>query len=233
VTFSERARRHVERRLPAAAPHSAEEMFLRLLDHGAQARAAGNYGIAAAFVLRASGTELVCFGENTVFSDQDPSGHAEMNALKLARRLATADAAERSRLLGDPRSTLVRGAPHDRTETLLYSTLEPCPMCTVALLNAGVGRVYVAEPDEAAGALLHLDSLPPLWPKLAAARGVDVVLSTESTAEDRVSEDLVDLLKRLFLDGKDELDRLLTEQPALPVAELSELARTWRRSLTR
>jgi tRNA(Arg) A34 adenosine deaminase TadA len=232
VTFSERARRHVERRLPAAAPHSAEEMFLRLLDHGAQARAAGNYGIAAAFVLRTEGTELVCFGENTVFSDQDPAGHAEMNALKLAGRLATAGAAERARLLGDPRCTLVRGAPHDRTETLLYSTLEPCPMCTVALLNAGVDRVYVAESDEAAGALLHLDSLPELWPQIAEARDIDVVLASEPEAEDRVPDDLVELLDRLFLDGKDELDARLTEHPALPVAELSALARTWHESLT-
>lgn len=225
MTFSEGARRHVEQRLPLVAPHSAEEMFLRLLEHGARARAAGNYGIAAAYVVRGGGTELVCFGENTVFTQADPTGHAEINALRLARHVAVATDEERAALLADTRRTLVRDAPHDRSETLLYSTLEPCPMCTVALLNAGVQRVVVAEPDAAAGALLHLDSLPPLWPQLAASRGLDVVLASDAAAADPVPAELVDLLKRLFLDGKDHLDAQLDTHPAFPGQVLVAIAR--------
>lgn len=33
----------------------------------------------------------------------------------------------------------------------LYVTLEPCPMCTGAILNARIPRVYYAAPDEKAG----------------------------------------------------------------------------------
>ncbi|HEX2086594.1 MAG TPA: deaminase [Solirubrobacteraceae bacterium] len=218
MTFSDRARAHVEQRLPAAAAHSPEEMFLRLLERGADARAAGNYGIAAAYVLRAGGRELVAFGENSVFSESDPAGHAEMNAMRLARTLALAGEAERRRLLGDARRVLVRDAPHDRLETLLYSTLEPCPMCTVAIVNAGVEEVLVAQEDADAGTLLHLDRLPPLWPDFARQRGLRVTRAA-------LPRQLDELLERLFLDDKDNLDRRLGEAPVLPVQALAQLLR--------
>jgi tRNA(Arg) A34 adenosine deaminase TadA len=213
VTFADQARRYVGERLPAAAPHSTEEMFLRLLDHGAQAREAGNYGIAAAFVLRSGGREIVCFGRNTVFSEGDPAGHAEMNALALARRLATTGEG------ATDGTTLVRPAPHDRLETLLYTTLEPCPMCTVALLNAGVQRVLLAQPDAAGGALLHLDRLPDIWSRFAEVRGLEVATAGDLPAE------LLDLLTRLFLDDKDALDGRLDTEPVLPVERLAAYAR--------
>jgi tRNA(Arg) A34 adenosine deaminase TadA len=231
VSFADRARSYVEERLPQVEPHSAEEMFLRLLEHGAEARAAGNYGIAAAYVVRAHGTELVCFGENSVFSECDPAGHAEMNSLRLARRLATADDGDRERLLDDPRCTLVRAAPHDGFETLLYSTLEPCPMCTVGIINAGVERVFVAQADPPAGALMHLDALPPIWSDFARLRGLRVTaVSEDPNGPARVPKKLVDLLNRLFLDGKDVLDRRLNAEPALPVDRLGSVAHAWRRA---
>ena len=229
VSFADRARSYVAERLPQVATHSAEEMFLRLLEHGAEARAAGNYGIAAAYVVRAHGTELVCFGENSVFSERDPAGHAEMNSLRLARRLATADDEDRRRLLEDPRCTLVREAPHDGFETLLYSTLEPCPMCTVGIINAGVQRVFVAQADPPAGALMHLGTLPPIWSDFARLRGLEVVSVTEDPDDAaRVPPELVELLNRLFLDGKDTLDRRLNSEPAVAVERLGSLAHAWR-----
>ncbi len=38
------------------------------------------------------------------------------------------------------------------TETTLYVTLEPCPMCAGAIVQARVGRVVFATPDPKAGA---------------------------------------------------------------------------------
>ena len=203
-------------------------MFLRLLDHGARARAAGNYGIAAAYVVRSEGTEIVCFGENSVFSEQDPTGHAELNSLRLARRIAGADRGERDRLLGNERCVLLRDAPHDRFETLLYSTLEPCPMCTVAIINANVERVFVAHADPPAGALLHLDRLPPLWGDFATERELEVVKATDEGSDGVVPGELADLLNRLFLDGKDELDRRLTADGLLPAKRLAAVVRSSR-----
>lgn len=227
VNFAEQARRHVEERRPGVEPHSAEEMFLRLLERGAQARAAGNYGIAAAYVLRSGGTELICFGENTVFTGRDPAGHAEMNALRLARRIAFAAEHERRELLSDPRHAVVRRAPHDRFETILYTTLEPCPMCTVGIINAAVQQVVIAQADEAAGALLHLDRLPSLWRSFADQRKVEITSAGDHPGGACVPAVLLDLLNRLFLDGKAALDEQLGSTAALPIDELVSAVDAW------
>lgn len=216
----ERSRDYVRQRLPGARPHSQEEMFLRLLDHGVRAREAGNYGIAAACVVRHGGRELISFGASTLFSDRDPSGHAEMNALRNASRIARASDAEQEAMLADEAAFLVRDAPHERTETLLYSTLEPCPMCTVAIVNAGVHEVVVGCADEFAGALLRLDTLAPLWEELVRARGMAVHL----LGSDEFPGELLDQLRSLFFDTKDPLDQELERGGVLPHARLGELA---------
>ena len=218
TAFHERVRDYVGLRLPTAQIGSYEEMFLRLLEHGALARAAGNYGIAAAYVLRAGGSEVVCFGRNTVFSECDPAGHAEMNALRTARRLALARPDERADLLADPTTAVVREAPHDRSEVLLFSTLEPCPMCTVALLNARVGRVAIEHADEDAGALLRLDGLAPLWSAFARDRELHV----DQLEDGSVAPELRSLLRDLFFDGKDDLDERLAREGALPERRLAD-----------
>lgn len=216
----ERSRDYVRRRLPGARPHTHEEMFLRLLHHGVHAREAGNYGIAAACVVRHGGRELVCFGASTLFSDRDPSGHAEMNALRNANHLARASDADREAMLSKGTGFLLRDAPHVRSETLLYSTLEPCPMCTVAIVNAGVDEVVVGCADEFAGALLRLDTLAPLWAELVAARHMAVHL----LGPDEVPGELLGQLRSLFFETKDPLDRDLQRGGVLPHARLGELA---------
>ena len=48
----------------------------------------------------------------------------------------------------------------------MYVTLEPCPMCAGAILNARLGKVYFALKDANAGALgsvLNLNSYPLLY----------------------------------------------------------------------
>lgn len=63
---------------------------------------------------------------------QDPSSHAELLAIREAsRRLGS------WRLLG----------------CTLYTTLEPCPMCAGAILQARVSRVVMAAPDLKWGAV--------------------------------------------------------------------------------
>lgn len=57
---------------------------------------------------------------NTVRRDNDPTAHAEVNAIRTA-----------SRLLGT----------YDLTGCVLYSTCEPCPMCLAATHWARVDRV--------------------------------------------------------------------------------------------
>ena len=55
----------------------------------------------------------------------------------------------------------------------MYVTLEPCPMCAGAILNARIGKVYFALKDANAGALgsvLNLNSYP-LLHKVSAELG--------------------------------------------------------------
>jgi tRNA(adenine34) deaminase len=84
-----------------------------------------------AVVVDAAGT-LIARGRNRREADQDPTAHAEIDAL---RRAAAA--------LG-----------HWRLEgTTVYVTLEPCPMCAGALVNARVARVVYGCTDPKAGAV--------------------------------------------------------------------------------
>jgi tRNA(adenine34) deaminase len=76
-------------------------------------------------------SRIVGRGRNARETRRDPTAHAELLALQ-----------EASRALGRWRLT---GAT-------VYATLEPCPMCAGALVNARVDRLVYAVPDPKAGA---------------------------------------------------------------------------------
>jgi len=86
------------------------------------ARAAGDKGNRpiASIIVRDGG--ILATAENTMFSDFDPSAHAEIAAVR--------DACGRLRTVELAGSTL-------------YSTLEPCPMCLWAMLEARVGTLVI------------------------------------------------------------------------------------------
>jgi|SRR5579883_49119 len=75
---------------------------------------------------------VLATGRNVREAEQDPTGHAEVVALR-----AAAKARKRWRLDG----------------TTLYVTLEPCPMCAGALVNSRVRRVVYGATDPKAGAV--------------------------------------------------------------------------------
>ena len=78
-------------------------------------------------------------GRNARETLRDPTAHAEVLALQ-----------EAARSLGRWRLT---GAT-------VYATLEPCPMCAGALVNARVDRLVYAVPDPKAGAAGTLFDVP-------------------------------------------------------------------------
>jgi tRNA(adenine34) deaminase len=84
------------------------------------------------------GDDIVATGYNRSVHDSDPSGHAEIIALR-----AAADE------LGN----------HRLTNATLYVTLEPCVMCVGAIAQARVGRVVFAAYDKKAGALGSVEDL--------------------------------------------------------------------------
>jgi tRNA(adenine34) deaminase len=97
-----------------------------------QARAAEGAGeVPVGAVIVSPEGEVVARGENRVLRDSDPTAHAEMVALRAA-----------GRALGNYR---LPGCT-------LYSTLEPCSMCSGAILHARVARLVFAASDPKAGA---------------------------------------------------------------------------------
>jgi tRNA(adenine34) deaminase len=120
-----------------AAARALDEACMRAaLTEALAAGEAGDVPVGAV-VVDASGT-IVGRGRNRREQNQDPTAHAEVEALRDAAR--------------------VRGAW--RLEGLtVYVTLEPCPMCAGALVNARVARVVYGCADPKAGAVDTLFSI--------------------------------------------------------------------------
>lgn len=78
-----------------------------------------------------SNGEIIGRGFNSPISKNDPTAHAEIQALR--------DAAEK---IGNYRLT----------DCLLYVTLEPCPMCAGAIMQARIARLVYGAADPKAGA---------------------------------------------------------------------------------
>jgi tRNA(adenine34) deaminase len=101
------------------------DMDLRLLrfaiEVARRARAAGNHPFGA--VLADEQGNVLIEAENTVITDNDCTGHAELNLMRMASQQY-------------PFETLSR--------CTLYSSTEPCPMCAGAIFWGGVGRVVYA-----------------------------------------------------------------------------------------
>ena len=83
--------------------------------------------------------EMIARANNRCERDGDATAHAEMLAIR-----------EACRQVGGWRLS----------DATLYVTLEPCPMCAGAIINARVGRVVFAARDARAGALGSLLNLP-------------------------------------------------------------------------
>jgi len=100
----------------------------RALELAHQAEAHGEVPVGAVLVRDG---EIVGEGWNQPIGAHDPSAHAEIMALR--------DAGQQ---LGNYRLT----------DTTLYVTLEPCPMCAGAIVHARIGRVVFAASDPRSGA---------------------------------------------------------------------------------
>ena len=102
------------------------------LDAAREAAAAGETPVGA--VLVSSEGKVLAAAGNAPIATHDPTGHAEIRALRMA-----------ARTLGNYRLA----------GTTLYVTLEPCAMCAGAISHARVARLVVAAKDEKGGAVWH------------------------------------------------------------------------------
>ena len=79
-----------------------------------------------------SGDSLVAVAGNRTRTDNDPTAHAEIVALRAAAKEAS---------------------NYRLANTIVYSTIEPCVMCAGALIQARVQRLVYGAHDERAGAV--------------------------------------------------------------------------------
>jgi tRNA(adenine34) deaminase len=110
-------------RWPLPAP------MLLALEAAREAAAAGEVPVGAVVV---KGDAVIAVAGNATRSPPDPTGHAELLAIRMA-----------AAALGDQRLT---GCD-------LYVTLEPCAMCAGAIAHARIARLYYAASDPKGGAV--------------------------------------------------------------------------------
>ena len=114
-----------------------DELFMqKALAEAAIAAENGEIPVGAVIVKNG---EILCTAHNLCEELHDATAHAE--------RLAISEA---GRLTGSWRLS----------DCTLYVTLEPCPMCTGAAINARIGRIVYAAKDPRAGACESLVKLP-------------------------------------------------------------------------
>ncbi|HET7274072.1 MAG TPA: tRNA adenosine(34) deaminase TadA [Longimicrobiaceae bacterium] len=103
-----------------------------------QARMAGAVGEVPVGAVVVHGGKVVATGHNLTHTNNDPSAHAEMVAIRRA-----AEATGHWRLLG----------------CTLYVTLEPCAMCAGAIVLARIPQLIFGAADPKAGMCGSLDNV--------------------------------------------------------------------------
>jgi len=145
---------HADPALPSLAPQAAEAdaHYMRLaLTQAERARLEGEVPVGAVVV---KDGEVVAVGYNQPIGRHDPTAHAEVNALRAA-----------AAKLGNYR---LPGCE-------LYVTLEPCAMCSGAMMHARLARVVYAASDPktgVCGSVLDLFALDALNHHTAIVGGV-------------------------------------------------------------
>jgi tRNA(Arg) A34 adenosine deaminase TadA len=107
-----------------------ERHLRRAIALAAEARAAGDMPYGSLLVGPAG--EVLAEDRNTVLTERDIAAHPELKLARWAARHLDADAA--------------RG-------TTMYTSCQPCPMCTGAIARSGLGRVVFALAGEQLQAL--------------------------------------------------------------------------------
>lgn len=94
------------------------QLLEKAIEIARHARQCGNHPFGA--LLTDENRNILLTAENTVNTEKDCTGHAETNLMRLASH---------------------RYDPAFLSQCSLYSSAEPCPMCTGAIYWGGVGRI--------------------------------------------------------------------------------------------
>ncbi len=100
-------------------------LLRRAIALAASARQHGNHPFGA--LLADENGQILLEAENTVITENDATGHAETNLVRLASR---------------------QFSPESLAKYTLYTSTEPCPMCSGAIFWSRIGRVVYALSEE-------------------------------------------------------------------------------------
>ncbi|WP_435921457.1 nucleoside deaminase [Paenibacillus sp. DYY-L-2] len=106
------------------------------------AESEGTYPIGAVIVDNEG--KVVSRGRNRVFTQEDCTAHAEVDAIRKAGHI----------LLDTPNKRF------KKNDLTLYTTCEPCPMCTCTILLSGIKQVVWAADDDEYGAIRRMKEGP-------------------------------------------------------------------------
>jgi tRNA(Arg) A34 adenosine deaminase TadA len=100
---------------------SNDELLRNAIELAASARLHGNHPFGA--LLAGADGSILLRAENTVNTASDATGHAELNLVRMASAVFSAQ---------------------ELAGCTLYTSTEPCPMCSGAIFWSGIGRVVYA-----------------------------------------------------------------------------------------
>jgi tRNA(adenine34) deaminase len=109
-------------------PGSDVDFMRRALELAGAAQAGGEVPVGAVLV---KADQIIAEGANRPIESNDPTAHAEIEALRAGGRILSS---------------------YRLTDTTLYVTLEPCAMCAAAIVHARVRRLVFGAWDPRAGA---------------------------------------------------------------------------------
>ena len=110
------------------------EIAKECAEHGVNAGEGGPFGA----VITDKEGNIIAKGNNMVLANNDPTAHAEVQAIREAcKKLNT----------------------HDLSGYILYTSCEPCPMCLSAIIWANIKEVYYACTREDAGKIGFRDDI--------------------------------------------------------------------------
>lgn len=244
--------------LTAPAGSNQEYLAMTVLE-AMSALNKGNYGIGSVYMLKSGSKEYIISGQNSLFTEGYPHSHAEHNGMKHVVNLAHGSIQEVDKIIAIRERT--DGETDTRSE--IATSLEPCPMCMLGMLNhegqtgKDFKKVIIGAKDDHGAFWLDnpLAKLPAVWRNILKSTGLKIDLA-DFTGDRKERSSFInemvkklwkhlgrgngveildiydspeidlkykDLMFRVFLDTRDDIDRAL-RAGATKVVDLKEAA---------
>jgi tRNA(adenine34) deaminase len=153
----------LEKKINAYVPDAQypDDRFVLVTVQEALAGLKENNGGIGACLVRESTGEIVERGHNRQFVPYFRSDlHAEMDLLTRYE--------ERIKARRSDNSSVPQAEQRKIDGLVLYTSMEPCPMCLARIINIRLKKVYYAAPDPSGGMAQKIKSLPMFWQELGA-----------------------------------------------------------------